>query len=107
MDHNSHEESFQADLFHVQAQCHCVKVVIILLLPRDKKFSSRRGNTNIINSLLESECSKYNLYTYNHELKWLNADGTLNESLLYSDNSHLVEEGMNFWQKKLWLFTNL
>ena len=36
----------------IQAQCHCPKVVIIPLLPRDKKFPLRRGNINFINSVL-------------------------------------------------------
>ena len=30
---------------------------------------------------------------YNHELEWLNADRSLNESLFYSDNLHLIKEG--------------
>ena len=68
---------------------------------RDKKFSLRRGNINIISSLLESECSKHNLYTYSHDLEWLNVDGSLNESYIW------LKRGMNSWQKKLWLFINL
>ena len=89
MDHNSPEEiviGLTSSGISVQAQCHRAKVVIIPLLPRDRKLSLRRGNINIIDLLLESECPKHNLYTYNHELKWLNADGSLKESLFYSDN---------------------
>ena len=96
VDHNSPEEIVSGLIssgISIQAQYHRAKVVITPLLPRDKKFFLRRGNINIINSLLESECSKHSLYTYNHALEWLNADGSLNEPLFYSDNLHLVKEG--------------
>ena len=42
-----------------------------------KLLSLRTGNINIIYSLLESECPKHSLYSYNHKLEWLNADGSL------------------------------
>ena len=64
----------------------------------------RRGNINIINWLLESECPKYNFNTYNHELQWLNADGSLNESLFYSDNLHQVTEGNDLFAKEIVVF---
>ena len=110
MDHNSAEDvirGFISSGISVQRQCHCAKVLIIQLLPRDKKFSLRRRNINIINPILESECLKYNLYTYNHELEWLNADGSLNESLFIVITYIWLKRGMNSWQKKLWLFTNI
>ena len=61
VDHNSPEEMVSGLIssgISVQAQCHRAKVVIIPLLPRDKKFSLGRGNINIIILLLESECPK-------------------------------------------------
>ena len=85
----------------VQAKCHRATVVIIPLFPRYKKFSLSRGNINIINSLSESECSKYNLCMHNHKLEWLNADGSLNESLFYSDNLHLFKEGNELLPKEI------
>ena len=101
MDHNSPEEivsGLSTSGISVQTQFHLTKAVIIPLLPFDKKLSLRRRNINIINSLLESECSKYNLYTYNHELEWLNADGSWSKSLFCSDKLHLVKE----WNELLW-----
>ena len=106
VDHNSPEEIVSGLIssgISVQAQFHRAKVVIIPLL-RDKRFSLRRGNINIINSLLESECSKHILYTYNHEPEWLNADGSLNKSLFYSDNLHLVKEGNERLTKEIVAF---
>ena len=94
--HNSPEEVVSGLIssgISAQAQCHSAKVVVIPLLSHDKKFSLRRKNINIINSLLEWECPKYNLYTCNHELKWLNVDRSFNESLFYSVNLHLVKVG--------------
>ena len=61
MDHNSAGEIVRGPIsseISVQEQCHRAKVVIILLLPRDKRFTLKRGNINIINSILESECPR-------------------------------------------------
>ena len=77
---------------------------MILLFLCDKKFYLRRGNINIINSLLKSECPKYKLYTYNPKLEWFNADGSLNESLFYCDNLHLVKEGDEVLAKEIVAF---
>ena len=80
VDHDSHEEIVSrliSSVIFVQAQCHRAEVVVIPLLPCDKNFTLREGNINIINSLLKSECPKHNLCRYNHELEWLNADGSL------------------------------
>ena len=107
VDQNSPEEIVSgliSFVISVQAQCHRAKVVIIPLLPRDKKFSLRRGNINIIKWLWESECPKHNLNTYNHELERLNADGSLNESLFYSDNLHLVKEEIELLAKEIVAF---
>ena len=96
MDHNSPEVIVSGRILSaisVQAQCHRGKVLIIPLLPCDKKFSFRRGNINFNNSLLESECPKHNLYTHSQELEWLNADSSINESLFCSDHLHLVKDG--------------
>ena len=104
MNHNSPEEVVTRLIssgISVQAKCHHAKIVIIPLFPRDKKFSLSRGNINIINSLLQSECSKYNLCTCKHELEWLNADGPLNESLFHSDNLHLFKEGNELLAKEI------
>ena len=107
VDHNFPEEIVSGLIssgISVQAQCHRAKVVIMPLFPCDKRFSLSRGNINIINLLLESECPKNNLYTYNHELEWLNADGSLNESLFYSDNLHLVKERNELLAKEIVAF---
>ena len=109
VDHNSPEEIVSGLNFiwnFVQAQCHCAKVVIIPLVPRDKKFPLTRANINTINSLLESECPKYNLYTYKHEIKWLNADGPLDNSVFYSDNLviDLVKERNELLAKEIVAF---
>ena len=71
VDHNSPEEilsGLTSSGILVQAHCHRDKIVINLLLPRNIKFSLRRGNINIINALLELECPKHSLYTNNHGL---------------------------------------
>ena len=80
MDHNSSEEIVSELIssgISVQAQFYRVKVVIIPLFSRNKKFSLREGNIKIINSFLESGCPKHNLYTCSHEPKWLNTDESL------------------------------
>ena len=106
MDHKSRGEIVSRLIssgISVQTQCHHAKVVIIPLIPRDKKFSLRRGNINITNSLLESQRRKYKLYTYNNDPKWLSADGSLNESLFYS-NLQLVREGNELLGKEIVAF---
>ena len=60
----------------VQVQCHHTKVLFVLLLQHDKKFSLRSGKIKIINSLLELKCPKHNLHMYNDEPEWLNANGS-------------------------------
>ena len=99
-------KKLQVYLFHLEFMYkHNVTIVMILLFLCDKKFSLRRGNINIINSLLKSECPKYRLYTYNPKLEWFNADdGSLNESLFYSDNLHLVKEGDEVLAKEIVAF---
>ena len=55
--HNSLEEIANSLLISglsAQAQCYNAKVVTIPLLPRDIKNSLRRGNINVINTLLLS-----------------------------------------------------
>ena len=64
VDHNSLEEianGLTTSGLSAQAPCQNAKVVIIPLLSRDTKNSLRRGNTNVINRLLFSKCSKHNL----------------------------------------------
>ena len=68
-------------------------VVIIRVLPDDTKNSMRRGNVNVINTLLLSKCSKNNLYTFQHQLEWLNIDRSMNMSLFYKDGLHLIKNG--------------
>ena len=92
VDHNSPEEIANGLItsgLSTQAQCQNVKVVIIPLLPCDINNSLRRGNINIINTLLLSKCSKHNLSTFKHQLEWLNFDRSLNMSLFYKDGLHL------------------
>ena len=65
MDYSSSEEIANGLILSgisVQVQCHCAKVVIIPLRRRDKKFSLRRANIKITNSLFKSDCPKHNLY---------------------------------------------
>ena len=50
-------------------------------IPRDIKYSLRRGNINAVDTLLLSKCSKHNLYTFKHQREWLNIDRSLNMSL--------------------------
>ena len=88
----------------IQAQCHCAKVVTILLLTCDKTFSLSRENINIIHLLLEPEYSKHKLYTSNHKPEWLNVDESLNKLLFYIDNLHLVKEGSELLAKEIVAF---
>ena len=77
VDHNSPEEIANGLItsgLSAQAQCQNAKVVIIPLLPCDTKNSLRRGNINVINKLLLSQCLKHNLYTFKHQLEWLNVN---------------------------------
>ena len=89
MDHNSPED-IVIELISSRNYASS-KVAIVLLLPHDTKFFLKKANINIINSLLESECSKHNLYTYNHEMQWFNAYGSLSESSFHTDNLHRVK----------------
>ena len=84
-----------------QAQCQSAKVVIIPLLPRDTKNSLRRGNINVINTLLLFKCSKHNLHTFKHQLEWLNIDRSLNMSLFYKDRLHLIKNGNELLAKEI------
>ena len=49
-------------------------VILIPLLPRNKKDLIRRRNINITNRLLEEESGKYGLCSLKHSKSWLNAD---------------------------------
>ena len=96
VDHNSPEEIFNGLItsgFSAKAQCQNAKVVIILLLPRDIKNSLRRGNINVVNTLLLSQCLKHNLYTFKHQLEWLNIDRSLSMYLFCKDGLHLIKNG--------------
>ena len=104
VDHNSPEEIANGLItsgLSAQAQCQNAKVVIIPLLPRDTKNSLRRGNINVINTLLLSKCSKHNLYTFKHQLGWLNIDRSLNMSLFYKDCLHLIKNGNELLAKEI------
>ena len=74
-------------------------VVIIPLLPCDTKNSLTPGNINVINTLLRSKCLKYNLYTFKHQLEWLNINRSLNMSLFYKDGLHLIKNENEFLAK--------
>ena len=83
VDHNSPEEIANGLItsgLSTQAQCQNAKVVIIPLLSRDTKNLLRWGNINVINTLLLSKCLKHNLYTFKHQLEWLNIKSSLNMS---------------------------
>ena len=104
VDHNSPEEianGLTIAGLSAQAQCQNAKVVIIPLLPYDTKNSLRRGNINVINTLLLSKCSKHNLYTFKHQLEWLNIDRSLNMSLFYKDCLHLIKNGNELLAKEI------
>ena len=104
VDHNSPAEianSLITSGISAQAQCQNAKVVIIPLLPRDTKNSLRQGNINVINALLLSKCSKHNLYTFKHQLEWLNIDRSLNMSLFYKDCLHLIKNGNELLAKEI------
>ena len=104
VDHNSPEEIANGLItsgLSAQAQCQNAKVVIIPLLPRDTKNSLRRGNINVINTLLLFKCSKHNLHTFKHQLEWLNIDRSLNMSLFYKDRLHLIKNGNELLAKEI------
>ena len=107
IDHNSPEEivsSLISSGLSIQNHCPNTKVVIIPLLPRDHKNSIRRGNINIINTLLLSECSKHNLHSFNYQHEWLNIDNSLNMSLFYKDELHLIKDGNELLAKEILRF---
>ena len=104
VDHNSPEEianSLITSELSAQAQCQNAKVVIIPLLPHDTKNSLRRGNINVILTLLLSKCLKQNLYTFKHQLEWLNIDRSLNMSLFYKDRLRLIKSGNELLAKEI------
>ena len=81
---------------------------IIPLLPHDTKNSLRWGNIDIINTLLLSKCLKHNLYTFKHQLEWLNINRSLNMSLFYKDGLHLIKNGNELLAKEiLWSYKSL
>ena len=82
----------------VQAQCNYAKVVIILLLPCDKKFCMR-WNISFINSLLESVSQTQFIHVEYGSLM-----GIKHESMFYSDNLHLVKEGNELLAKEIVAF---
>ena len=103
VDHNSPEEIANGLItsgLSAQAQCQNVNVVIPLL-SRDIKKSLRRGNINVINTLLLSKYLKHNLYTFKHQLEWLNIDRSLNISLFYKDGLHLIENENELFAKEI------
>ena len=56
---------------------------------------------DVINILLLSKCSKHNLYTFKHQLEWLNIDRSLNISLFYKDHLHLIKNGNELLAKEI------
>ena len=104
IDHNSPEEIVNGLItsgLSAQSKLKNAKIVIIPLLPRDSKSSMRRGNIDIINNLLFSECSKHSLYTFSHQREWLNSDRSLNMSLFYKDGLHLIRNGNEILAKEI------
>ena len=103
VDHNFPEESANGLIISglsAQAQCQNPKVVIIPLLPCDIKNSLRQGNINVINTSLLSKYSRHNLYTFKHQLEWLNIGRSLNMSLFYKNGLHLIKNGNELLAKK-------
>ena len=110
VDHNSPEETANgliASGLSAQAQCQNAKIVIIPLLPCDTKNSLLQGDINVINTLLLSKCLKHNLYTFKHQLEWLNIDRSLNMSLFYKDCLHLIKNGNELLAKEIYALINL
>ena len=104
VDHNSPEKIANSPItsgLFAQAQCQNAEIVIIPLIPRDTKNSLRWGNINVINTLLLSECSKHNLYTFKHQLEWLNIERSLNMSLFYKDALHLIKNRNELLAKQI------
>ena len=104
VDHNSPEEianGLITSALSAQTQCQNTKVVIIPLLPRGTKNSLRQENINVINTLLLFKCSKHNLHTFKHQLKWLNIDRSLNMSLFRKDRLHLIKNGNELLAKEI------
>ena len=96
VDHNSPKQIANGLItfgLSAQAQCQNANVVIKPLLPRDTKNSWRHGRINVINTLLISKFSKHNLYTLKHQLVWLDIDRSLNMTLFYKYDIHLIKNG--------------
>ena len=96
VDHNSPKQIANGVItfgLSAQAQCQNANVAIKPLLPRDTKNSWRQGRINVINTLLISKFSKHNLYTLKHQLVWLDIDRSLNMTLFYKYDIHLVKNG--------------
>ena len=70
-----------------------LRIFICGLLPRDEKWSVNRLYIEEINKLLESKCKKFQFNFIEQGHDWINENGTLNASLYYRDNLHLVEKG--------------
>ena len=85
-------------------QCYNATVVLVLLLPRGKKDTIRRGNINITNRLLEEESGKHELYFLKHSKSWLNVDRSLNINLFYENDLHLIKEGNELLAKGIKIF---
>ena len=77
-----------------QTQYQNATIVITPLLPHDIKSSLSR-DINVINTFLLSECLKYNLYFFKHQIEWL----YINRSLDYKVGPHLIKNGNKLLEK--------
>ena len=68
-------------------------IFICALLPRDEKWSVNRVYITEVNKLLKSKCKKFQLNFIEQDYGWIQENYTLNTSLYYRDNLHLVENG--------------
>ena len=107
LDHNPPEERVNGMVLSgisAKKQCPNATVVLISLLPRGKKDSIRRGNTNITNRLLEEKSGKHDLYFLKHNKSWLNVDQSLNMDLFCKDGLHLIKACVRYFLSNVYFF---
>ena len=103
LDHDPREQLVNGIILSgisARKQCPNATIILISILPRDKKDSIRRGNINITKKLLEEKSGKQELYFLKHNKSWLNVDQSLNMDLFYEDGFHLIKEGNELLGKK-------
>ena len=87
-----------------------VKIIISGILSRDECYSVNRILIKQIYTISKCKCTFHRFNFVEQEKSWTHNNGTLDPSLFYKDNLHLIQKGnqairinyTSYWRPKYW-----